>query len=110
MLLGTPVDTAYTILEGLSIDAFGINCSTGPEEMIPSIEWLDRNSTIPIIIIPNAGMPENDSGRAIYKMTPSKLCGVMHHIISKYRCVRGIGGCCGVTPEHIKRLRAIIKK
>ena len=104
MLLGTPVEAAYTTLRGLGIDAFGINCSTGPKEMIPAIEWLDRNADIPIIIIPNAGLPENKQGRAVYKMTPTELCDVMKRIISKYKCVRGIGGCCGVTPAHIKQL------
>lgn len=108
MLLGTPVDAAYVTMDGMGIDVFGINCSTGPAEMVPAIEWLDRHATHPILVVPNAGLPENDNGRATYSMTPEIMAGTMANITGKYRMVRIIGGCCGTTPEHIGAMRRVI--
>lgn len=108
MLLGTPVDAAYVTLSGMGIDAFGINCSTGPAEMVTSIDWLDRNSTHPILVVPNAGLPENKDGCAMYSMTPDTMAGLMANIIKKYANVKIIGGCCGTTPEHIRKMRQVI--
>ena len=110
MLLGTPVEAAYVTLGGMNIDVFGINCSTGPEEMIPSIKWLEGNSNHPLLIIPNAGMPENENGRAIYTMTPDIMGNAMDGIVEKNQKVRIIGGCCGTTPEHIQRMDDIRKQ
>ena len=108
MLLGTPVDAAYVTLSGMGIDVFGINCSTGPYEMTPSIEWLDDNTTHPILVVPNAGLPENEDGCAKYAMTPDVMAGLMAGIMKKHPNVRIIGGCCGTTPEHIRAMRRVI--
>ena len=73
MLLGTNVQSAYTTISEMGIDIFGLNCSTGPIEMEPSIQWLNDQKHKPLLIIPNAGMPENEDGQAVYKMTPEKM-------------------------------------
>ena len=108
MLLGTPAEAAYTTVGGMGIDAFGVNCSTGPAEMAPAIDWLDRHAEHPILVVPNAGLPENRDGRAAYSMTPGEMAGEMAGVVEKHRNVRMIGGCCGTTPKHIRALRDVI--
>ena len=105
MLLGTPVESAYTTMSGMEIDAFGINCSTGPEDMIPSIAWLDEHSDHPLLMVPNAGLPENDQGDAVYSMTPENMRRTMQRVLDRYGKIKIIGGCCGTTPDHIRALR-----
>ena len=108
MLLGTNVQAAYTTVSDMGIDVFGLNCSTGPIEMNPSVQWLDEQDEHNILVVPNAGMPENDGGQAVYKMTPEKMGKALGDFIDQYKKVRIIGGCCGTNPEHIKALRKVI--
>ena len=104
MLLGTSIQAAYTTVSDMKIDAFGINCSTGPAEMVPSVRWLSEQG-LPILVMPNAGMPYNEGGRAVYKMAPRDIAGALAEFVGKYKHVRMIGGCCGTNPEHITELR-----
>jgi len=108
MLLGTNVQAAYTTVCDMGISVFGLNCSTGPMEMDPSIRWLDEQEELPLLVIPNAGMPENEAGNAVYKMTPSDMASVLHQFLQKYKRIRIVGGCCGTTPEHIRELSKVI--
>src|SRR5579885_598285 len=108
MLLGTNVQAAYTTVSEMGIDAFGLNCSTGPVEMVPSIQWLDEQGSLPLLVVPNAGMPENQGGRAVYKMEPKEMANVMADFLAQYPNVRIIGGCCGTNTEHISFLRKVI--
>ncbi len=108
MLLGTNVQAAYTTVSNMGIDAFGLNCSTGPIEMTPSVQWLNEQNDLPLLVIPNAGMPENQGGRAVYKMSPQEMAKVMRDFVSQYENVRIIGGCCGTNQEHIALLRKVI--
>lgn len=108
MLLGTNVQAAYTTVCDMGISVFGLNCSTGPMEMDPSIRWLDEQEELPLLVIPNAGMPENEAGNAVYKMTPSDMASVLHLFLQKYKKIRIVGGCCGTTPEHIRELSKVI--
>jgi 5-methyltetrahydrofolate--homocysteine methyltransferase len=108
MLLGTNIQAAYTTVSEMGIDAFGLNCSTGPNEMIPSIQWLNEQNELPLLVIPNAGMPENQGGRAVYKMAPQEMSKVMSDFLAQYPNVRIIGGCCGTNPDHISLLRKVI--
>jgi 5-methyltetrahydrofolate--homocysteine methyltransferase len=108
MLLGTNVQAAYTTVSDMGIDVFGLNCSTGPIEMTPSIRWLDEQNDLSLLVVPNAGMPENEGGHAVYKMTPEKMSEALREFISKYKKVRIIGGCCGTNPAHISALRKVI--
>lgn len=110
MLLGTNIQAAYTTVSDMGIDVFGLNCSTGPIEMTPSVRWLDEQDELNLLVVPNAGMPENEGGRAVYKMNPEKMAEALDGFISKYRRVRIIGGCCGTNPAHIAALRKIIDK
>lgn len=110
MLLGTPIEAAYTIIGGMQIDVFGINCSTGPEDMIPSIDWLQKNSRHDILIVPNAGLPVSKDDEPVFSMTPKNMGSILKNIITNNDKVRIIGGCCGTTPEHIAVLREILDK
>ncbi|ABK77566.1 methionine synthase I (cobalamin-dependent), methyltransferase domain [Cenarchaeum symbiosum A] len=107
MLLGTTVQAAYTTVSDMGIDFFGLNCSTGPREMAPSVRWLSGQGH-GLLVVPNAGMPENDGGRSVYGMTPDDMAGVLGGFISEYPQVRMVGGCCGTTPAHISALRRAI--
>jgi len=110
MLLGTNVQSAYTTISEMGIDIFGLNCSTGPIEMEPSVQWLNDQKHKPLLIVPNAGMPENEGGQAVYKMTPEKMASTLDSFIKEYPQVNIIGGCCGTNPEHIAQLRKVIDK
>jgi 5-methyltetrahydrofolate--homocysteine methyltransferase len=108
MLLGTNIQSAYTTVSDMGIDVFGLNCSTGPIEMNPSIRWLDEQNEHSLLVVPNAGMPENQGGKAVYKMTPEMMGDALGDFLNQYKKVRIIGGCCGTNPEHIKVLRKVI--
>jgi 5-methyltetrahydrofolate--homocysteine methyltransferase len=110
MLLGTNVQAAYTTVRDMGIDIFGLNCSTGPEEMLPSIRWLDEQHGLPILVVPNAGMPQNVAGKAVYKMTPEQMTSKMREFVKQFTRIRIIGGCCGTTPMHIHKLREMLKE
>jgi len=110
MLLGTNVQAAYTTVCDMGIDIFGLNCSTGPEEMLSSIRWLDEQQGLPILVVPNAGMPQNVEGRAVYKMTPEDMALKMREFIKQFSRIRIVGGCCGTTPLHIGKLRKMLKE
>ena len=109
MLLGTNVQSAYTTVSDMGISVFGLNCSTGPAEMESSIRWLDEQNELPILVMPNAGMPINEGGTAIYKMTSKDMSHQLGEFLHKYKRVRMIGGCCGTTPEHVREFRKILK-
>ncbi len=108
MLLGTNVQAAYTTVSEMGIDVFGLNCSTGPVEMTSSIQWLNEQNDLNLLVVPNAGMPENEGGHAVYKMSPEKMSDALGNFLSKYKKVRIVGGCCGTNPSHIAALRKTI--
>ena len=108
MLMGTPVHAAYTTVSGMDVDVFGLNCSTGPQEMISSVKWLGEESDHPILVVPNAGMPENEDGKAVYTLQPDAMAKAMNGFLSKYDNVRIIGGCCGTNTEHIRAMRQML--
>ncbi|MGH9987730.1 MAG: homocysteine S-methyltransferase family protein [Nitrososphaeraceae archaeon] len=110
MLLGTNVQAAYTTVCDMGIDIFGLNCSTGPEEMLSSIRWLDEQHGLPILVVPNAGMPQNVAGKAVYKMTPEEMASKMRGFVKQFTRIKIIGGCCGTTPMHIHKLREMLKE
>ena len=108
MLLGTNIQAAYTTVCDMGIDVFGMNCSTGPIEMTPSVRWLNEQNNHKLLVVPNAGMPENQGGKAVYKMTAEDMAKVLKDFLAEFKHVRIIGGCCGTNPEHIKALRKVI--
>jgi 5-methyltetrahydrofolate--homocysteine methyltransferase len=103
MLLGTDISAVLSILEGLPIDVIGLNCSTGPELMRGAIEYLSENTKLPISCIPNAGLPLNVDGEAVYPMTPEPFANELYEFVSKNH-INIVGGCCGTTPAHLAEL------
>jgi cobalamin-dependent methionine synthase I/methionine synthase I (cobalamin-dependent)/very-short-patch-repair endonuclease len=103
MLLGTDVNAALTILEGMGIDVIGLNCSTGPEHMREPIRILGEESTLPVSCIPNAGLPLNVDGQAVYPLEPEPFANDMYEFVTKHN-ISVVGGCCGTTPAHLKLL------
>lgn len=103
MLLGTDIQAVQTILEGLPIDVIGLNCSTGPEHMREPIRILGESTTLPVSCVPNAGLPMNVDGQAVYPLEPEPFAADLLEFIEKYH-INVVGGCCGTTPAHIKAL------
>jgi 5-methyltetrahydrofolate--homocysteine methyltransferase len=103
MLLGTDIAAATTVLEALRVDVVGLNCSTGPEHMREPVRWLSQNTRLPISVIPNAGIPHNEGGRAVYPLTPEELAGAHEEFVTDFG-VNVVGGCCGTTPEHLRQV------
>ncbi len=101
MLLGTDIAAARTILEGMGIDVIGLNCSTGPDYMREPIRYLTENSNLPVSCIPNAGLPLNVDGEAVYPMKPEPFADLLLEFVDSYG-VRVVGGCCGTREEHIR--------
>src|SRR5205823_2775333 len=101
MLLGTEIGAALTALEAYDIDVVGLNCATGPAEMNDAVRYLCDNSTKFVSCLPNAGLPHNEEGRTVYKLTPEELASYHKRFISEYG-VRIVGGCCGTTEDHLK--------
>src|SRR3989441_4863540 len=101
MLLGTEIGAALTALEPFDVDIIGLNCATGPVEMNDAVRYLGVNSTKQVSVLPNAGLPQNVGGRAVYKLKPEDLAQYHKHFVADYG-VRIVGGCCGTTPEHLK--------
>src|SRR3989441_10256240 len=105
MLLGTDIAAVMTTLVGLQVDIVGLNCSTGPEHMREPVRFLSENCPLPISTIPNAGIPLNVNGLAVYPMEPEPMAAALRDFITEFG-VNIIGGCCGSSHEH---LRAIVK-
>ena len=109
MLLGSEIGAALNMIESFpSVTAFGLNCATGPVEMAQHVRFLGQNSTRPIAVQPNAGLPMMERGQAVYKLSPEEL--VRHHtlFVEQYG-VAMAGGCCGTTPAHIKALNEALE-
>ncbi|MEA2418862.1 MAG: 5-methyltetrahydrofolate--homocysteine methyltransferase, partial [Thermoleophilaceae bacterium] len=101
MLLGTDIQAVLTTLLALDVDAIGLNCSTGPEDMRDAIRFLGEFSPVPVHCIPNAGLPlQGPEGETIFPEEPDPLANVLQEFVERYG-VSIVGGCCGTTPEHI---------
>ncbi len=103
MLLGTDIGAALAILEALPIDVIGLNCSTGPEHMRQPIQFLGENSTLPVSCIPNAGLPLNVNGEAVYPLSADSFAEALAEFVEKNH-INVVGGCCGTTPDHLRKL------
>ena len=100
LLTGGTVDSTVALLEGLHVDALGVNCGMGPEQMIPIVERLTQVCSLPIIVNPNAGLPRTEGGRTVFNVGPEEFAGWMEKIAGMG--VHVVGGCCGTTPDHIR--------
>lgn len=103
MLLGTDIASAMTTLEALRVDVLGLNCSTGPEPMRQPVRFLCEHARLPISVIPNAGIPHNEGGVAVYPLTPEELAAAHEEFVTRFG-VNIVGGCCGTTPEHLRQV------
>lgn len=102
LLTGADVKTACAVVEGLGADVIGFNCGLGPKQMIPLVEELEKYTSTPIMVNPNAGLPESVNGETVYNVDPDEFSDLMAQIADLG--VSYLGGCCGTTPAHIKAL------
>ncbi len=101
MLFGNDIGAVTTTLSSLDIQVLGLNCSTGPEYMREPVRYLTEYCPKFISVIPNAGIPLNEGGDAIYPLTPEALADAHEEFVSEYG-VNVVGGCCGTTPAHLQ--------
>ena len=102
MLTGGTVDSVIAMLEGLRVDALGVNCGLGPRQMLPIVKRLTEVSSLPIIVNPNAGLPRSENGKTVYDIDADEFAYLMEQIADLG--VQALGGCCGTTPAHIRKM------
>lgn len=107
-LFGTNPETAVVVLQSLGVDAVGLNCSTGPLEMIEIVEKMYAYANIPILAKPNAGLPELENGRTVYKTSPKEFAEAGKKLVEAGAAI--LGGCCGTTPAHIRALAEAVRE
>ena len=108
LLTGGTVDSVVALLEGLRVDALGINCGMGPAQMLPIVKRLTEVASVPVIVNPNAGLPRTEGGRTVFNVGPEEFAGLMEEIAALG--VQVVGGCCGTTTEHIRRTIERVRK
>ena len=108
LLTGGNVPAVVALLEGLHVDALGINCGLGPEQMLPILDEIMEYTSLPVIVKPNAGLPKQRGGEVYYDVEPEAFAGYMEEIVKRGAAL--IGGCCGTTPSHIEAMTDRLKK
>ena len=107
LLSGADADVMAATLVSMGADFIGANCSQGPRSLLPTVERLASLSSVPVVVKPNAGLPEIENGKTVYNTTPEEFA---RDILSAYECgARLFGGCCGTDPEYIKAVAKILK-
>ena len=109
MLLGSEIGAALTTLQALGIQAIGLNCATGPTEMSEHLRYLAKFSELPLVVMPNAGLPVLAGDGAYYPLTAEELAQAQVQFVSEYGAGL-VGGCCGTTPEHIAAVAASVRE
>lgn len=107
MLTGGTPESVVAMLEGLGVDALGVNCSLGPAQMIPIVERLVKAAHVPVLVNPNAGLPKSVDGRTVYDVDPEEFAGYMKQIAALGAAA--VGGCCGTTPDYIRAEIAAVR-
>lgn len=107
MLTGGTPESMVAMLEGLGVDALGVNCSLGPAQMIPIVERLVKAAHVPVLVNPNAGLPKSVDGRTVYDVGPEEFAGYMKQIAELGAAA--VGGCCGTTPDYIRAEIAAVR-
>lgn len=105
---GNSPETAALILEKMGADAVGMNCSTGPDKLLPLVGRMVEISDVPVVVKPNAGLPVLKDGKTIYDMGAEEFAKYMEEVLLAGAAI--VGGCCGTTPEYIKLLADTAKK
>ena len=103
LMTGSTPAAMVAMLEGMGADAIGANCSLGPRQLTPIVEELLEYASIPVLLKPNAGLPEIKDGKTVYDITPVEFGKEVASLVNKG--VRICGGCCGTTPEYIKAIK-----
>ena len=107
LLTGADIPVFVSMLEGLRVDALGINCGLGPKQMFPMLEELQKYSSLPIVVKPNAGLPKQRGNETYYDVEPEEFAQTMEKIVDMGAAI--IGGCCGTTPDHIRAMITMCK-
>ncbi len=107
LMTGADPRAVITMLEGLRVDAIGVNCSLGPVQMKEIVKEYVKYSSLPIIVNPNAGMPKRVNGETVFDVDAEEFSSVMAEIAEIGGCI--LGGCCGTTPEYIEKTAAKTK-
>lgn len=107
MLTGGTPESVVAMLEGLGVDALGVNCSLGPAQMIPIVERLVKAAHVPVLVNPNAGLPKSVDGHTVYDVGPEEFAGYMKQIAALGAAA--VGGCCGTTPDYIRAEIAAVR-
>ena len=101
LLTGGSPRAAVALLEGLGVDVFGLNCGLGPKEMAPVFQALWEDTSTPLLLQPNAGLPRSEGGKAVYDVSPADYARQMRPLAPMATL---LGGCCGTTPDHLRAL------
>lgn len=107
LLTGADIKTAVITLEGLGVDGIGMNCGLGPDQMLELLKEMQKYSSTPIFVQPNAGLPVSINGVTTYNVTPEEFAQKQLEILKNGACA--LGGCCGTTPDHIKAMIDLCK-
>jgi len=102
-IFNTDIHSALVTIEALGVDVFGINCSIGPDLMHTAIEKMSRYAHIPLSAIPNAGLPQSEGGKTVFRLAPQPFADILSSLALEYG-LNIVGGCCGTRPEHIAEL------
>jgi len=105
-LTGTDVTAALVVLQGMGVNAFGLNCSTGPDKMLEQLKRLKEYAAVPLIAKPNAGVPQMVEGKTVYNCPPEQFTAFVEEMAQCGVCI--FGGCCGTEVEHIAALSAAV--
>ncbi|MEA4923136.1 MAG: homocysteine S-methyltransferase family protein [Eubacteriaceae bacterium] len=107
LLTGGDITALTALLEGLGVDALGLNCGFGPALMLPQVRSLMEKTCLPVIVTPNAGLPHEENGRTVFDLDPAGFADEMEKIADAGPFI--LGGCCGTTPAHMKAMTSRLK-
>ena len=107
LLTGGDIPAAVAMLEGLGADCIGMNCALGPKQMLALMPVLEGCCSKPIVVNPNAGMPELENGKTVFPVDPAEFAA--DQLVMLKAGAQALGGCCGTTPEHIRQMVQVCK-
>ncbi|MBQ3416630.1 MAG: homocysteine S-methyltransferase family protein [Ruminococcus sp.] len=103
LMTGASPAAMVALLEGMGADAIGVNCSFGPDKLAPIVKEYLQYASVPVILKPNAGLPQSVNGKTVYNILPDEFADITSSLVKDG--VRIAGGCCGTTPVYIKALK-----
>ncbi|MFZ2511605.1 MAG: methionine synthase [Gordonia sp. (in: high G+C Gram-positive bacteria)] len=109
MLVGSEIGAALAAIEPLGVDVIGLNCATGPSEMSEHLRYLSKHSRLPVSVMPNAGLPVLGPTGAEYPLDADEMAAALAGFVAEFG-LQFVGGCCGSTPEHIRRVSQEVAK